>query len=613
LKLLLFILASCLIRLSPTEKERIITIQEVKFHEDLTQELTFNDILRNGDQYLQYNVNFTPSDYKPRANYWVFYDFCITNEENDYLFEFYDQSIDYIEVYIRHESEENFKKYEFGDQYPFDSRSYDHKNFQIPVSLSGNYEAYVKVNNREFADIRVVIRTVNRFIEYALVEYFLYGLFYGMILIISLYNVSIYSAIREVKYLYYTFYIISVGVFAMCVDGIAYQFLWPGLPVWNQIAHGVALFSLIIWSIIFSKRFLNFKARAPKIDSLLNIIIILRVLLFVYALFFDNSIFNYRYVEIVPLSVIFYGAVKVLLRGYKPARFFVIAYGFLFFGFIYKALTLFSVVPISIITFNRATQIISYYSLHLCFLLEMLFLSLALSDRVRILKENKDRVFRRVVMQHEESIKFKDKVNAQLERRVKERTEEIQEKNQLLEESNLILEQQKKEISEINTILDLDNWKLKNDIKSIQAERLANRILTFKEFKQIFSSDSECYEFLASIKWNVSYECRKCKNEKYIQDQDTFSRRCTKCGYNETPTIDTVFKNIRFPLHKAMYVLYLQMNNSSMSLNEISDTIDLRKNTVWSFKKKIEKYYQDHGIAKLDIFREIDQLSTHIG
>lgn len=610
IKALFAILLSCLIRITPSENERIVPIQQVKFFEDETNALNFESVYKHSDSLFKYHPEFTSANYQPDVAYWVFYDFCISDKKKNYILEFYDQTIDVIDVYIRHQSDSSFTHYTFGDRFPFQYRSVDHKNFQIKLNHSGQYFAYVRVVNREYADIRVAIRSVDRFIEYALSEYFLYGIFYGMIIIISLYNVFIYSAIREIKYIYYTLYIISVGIFAMCVDGIAYQLLWPNSPVWNQIAHGVALFSLIVWSIIFSKKFLRLKIRSPRLNKVLDVIFVIRILVFVYALFVDHSVFNLRYIEIIPLSVIFIGSLRVYSRGYKPARFFIVAYGFLFMGFILKALMLFSFIPTSWITYSQTSQILFYYSLHLCFILEMLFLSLALSDRVRILKENKDRAFRRVVQQHEESIRYKDRVNSQLEARIKARTEEISEKNKLLEQSNRLLEKQKQEISEINSLLDLDNWKLRNDLRVVQKERLINRVLSFEDFKQIFNNKEECLKFLAYHKWKDSYSCKRCLNSKYHLNPKTYSRRCTKCGYVETPKVDTLFHGVRFPLRKALYILYLFLNNDDRTLVDLSKQINLRKNTIGSFRKKITEYVTEHGKANLDIFKEIELQAT---
>ncbi|MBL3654689.1 7TM diverse intracellular signaling domain-containing protein [Fulvivirga sediminis] len=591
-----------IIRLNSEQEEKIVAINHLKFYQDATGKTSFEK-LKHEPELFRSNQNFAVKDFDPSSTYWVKMKVRFPEgTQKQWIIEFYDQTIDHIEAYIPNKNGK-YKKLILGDRYNFDQKPFLHKNFEIPLDseLKGTQEFYFMFRSATKADVRIALRTINRFIHYSLNEYYLYGLFYGMILIISLYNLLIYTAIRESKYLFYTFYILSVGVYAMCVDGIAYQYLWPNWPDWNQIAYGFALFLLIFWSLVFGQRFLNTKVRAPKLHIILQWTIVLRTALFLYALFIDNSMFEKRNIEIIPLSLIFYAGIYVLIRGYKPARFFVMAYGMLFLGFLFKALLNLTFLPFNIIT---------YYSLHICFLFEMLFLSFALSDRVRILKDNRDRALKRTLIQHQENVKLKDKVNKELENLVAKRTKQLEEKNLLLEQSNQKLYEQTNEINKINSMLDLDNWKLKNNIKEILQDRLINKNLTPEQFNNIFPDKISCYKFLEKLKWGAGYECQKCGNTKYSDGQSKLARRCSKCGYDESITSHTVFHRIKFPIEKAFYILYITNNKDvDYTLDELSEMLDLRRNTVWNFKKKIESVYQSADSSNILIH---DLFTAHL-
>ncbi len=571
----------------PEEKtETILSITDLYYYEDTTNELTFKQILTDSSRYpFQLNPNFKPENYNRNSAYWVKFKFKLPPQKSNYVLEFYDQTIDSINVHLSDDGF-HYEILELGDAYPFSNKNLQHKNFDIVLKPGTEYTGYFRIKNSQYADIRIAIKRIDRFIHYSLSEYFIYGLFYGMIIIISLYNILMFLAIKEKKYLYYTMYILSVGLYAMCIDGIAYQYLWPDQPEWNQKAYGVALFSIIFWSILFSKLFLNTKVRSPKLHRVIHVVLILRIALFLYALLFDISLFRLRNIEIIPLSLIFMASIFVLIRGYQPARFFVVAYGFLFFGFLLKALVMQSVVPFHIIT---------YYSLHFCFILEMLFLTFALSDRVRILKDNRDKALKRIVSQHEQNSKMIQRINKALERKVEERTEDLRVKNKLLEVSNVKISQQSQEIAEINSMLDLDNWRLKNNIKKIQRERLLKKNLSYEDFLEIFRSKEWCLSILANFKWKEGYNCQKCQNEKYIENQLNFSRRCTKCGYNESATTFTIFKGIKFPLTKAFFIVYVHLNEDHFTLDELADILEMRRNTIWQFKHKIAEEISKNG------------------
>jgi len=261
----------------------------------------------------------------------------------------------------------------------------------------------------------------------------------------------------------------------------------------------------------------------------------------------------------------------------------VVAYGFLFLGFLIKALLMLS--PVSYIIPH------SYYSLHYSFIFEMIFLSFALSDRVRILKSNRDKALRRTIQQQDENMRLKDKVNRELEEKVRTRTKEIAEKNALLEVTNQKIIKQSEEIGAINSLLDLDNWKLRNNIREIQRERLMNKHLSYEEFNGIFRNNHDCLRYLSDYKWTDkdTFECHKCLNQKYFKGQGVLARRCTRCGYNETASSHTIFHACKFPLEKAFYILYSVLSRDETSLDSLSAKLEIRKNTVWNFKKKINK------------------------
>lgn len=439
---------------------------------------------------------------------------------------------------------------------------------------------YFKVQSHSFADIRIAFRSTNRFIFYALNEYFLFGIFYGMILIITLYNFLTFIAIREKKFIYYIFYILSVALYAMSLDGIGFQYLWPSNPAFNEYATGISLYSVILWALVFTRRFLSTQTRAPQIDKLFMCMIILRTAFFAYALFFQPTLFSQRVIEILPLSLIFYTAIYVWTKGYRPARFFVIAYGILFFGFFMRGLVYFNVFPFTIL---------SHYSLHLSFVFEMLFLTLALGDRIRILKSNRDRALRRIIRQQEVNMQLKEKVNRELEEKVKERTVELGDKNFTLEQSNNKLIRQAKEINQINSILDLDNWKLKNRVKEVLEERLLEKTMDYDEFKTLYPDTLACYRFIEELKGRNPFCCHKCSNTKFFNGIGKFARRCTRCGYNESITAFTIFHGIKFPIEKAFYIAYLSVSGKRDStLDSLSKQLEVGLNTVWAFRTKVQ-------------------------
>lgn len=571
-------------------EERIFAIDQLEFFEDSSNTLDFQSIIQPGFQdNFRINPDFDKSHFDINHTYWV--KLSIENDpisSKKWLLEFYDQSIDSLTAYLP-TSQGNYRRVNLGDALPFDSRTFIHKNFELGIAneKEGISNYYFKIRSSQKADIRIAVRSVNRFVHYALSEYFAYGIFYGMIVIIALYNFLIYSAIREIKYLFYTFYLVSVGIYAMCVDGIAFQYLWPNHPELNQFANGIFSYSIVLWAILFSIKFLNTKNRSFTIHRILQIILGLKTTLFLGGFLVDQKLFEIRFYDVIPFFFIFVASIHIWTKGYKVARFFVVAYGVLFIGVAIKALVNAAIIP---------HQTLLYYSLHIAFLLEILLLTFALADRVKILKDNRDRAMKRTIRQIETNAELKEKVNRELEQKVKERTTELEQKNLLLEEYARQVSERDEEIKRINSLLDRDNYTLKSRIRESFQARLSNKLLTYEEFQKIFPDQSSCLRYLEEAKWGRSFECRQCRNSKYSKGPKLFTRRCSRCGHIDSVTAGTIFHGVKFPLEKAFYLAYNSISkNEKLTLEQLASLLDLRKNTVWAFRKKVlsSLKYQD--------------------
>ena len=572
--------------------QHIFNFDEIEWLKDTANNLSFEKINSKGyEHHFIKNLKSTPQTTDLKATYW----FRIKIKHNSktdkrYLLEFFDQTIDHVTAYLPQKNGV-YEIKEFGDRFKFDQRELHHKNFELYINNDNDETQvyYFKFQSSQISDAIIVLRSVDWFISYALDEYFYFGIFYGMILVFSFYNLIMFIAIRQRQYLYYVLYNLSVGFFEMSTDGIAYQYLWSASTAWNQIAYAFALYATSIFALLFTKELLFVKAKAPRLNQFILYIIGIRTVLFLYSLFFDRSLFTYKFLEFIPLAVAFYTGIHIYKQGYKPARFFVLGYSFLFLGFTLKFLIM---LGFSWLNFG----VVSYYSLSFCFVLEMVFLSFAIGDKVRILKTKKEKVQRQMIRQLAENAKLKDTLNQQLETKVEERTKEVFHKSLIIEaknaellEVNDRLQQQAEEISRMNILLEQDNQELQTNVEKVTRDRVMSADVDFEEFSKIYPDKDSCNLFLSELKWKDGYNCRKCKNTHYYSGHIAFSRRCSKCGYEESVTAYTVFQNTRIPINKAFYMIFLiYSSKGKISSHKLAEILNIRQSTCWTYGSKIK-------------------------
>jgi hypothetical protein len=594
------------VELNDASKEHFFVNKEIVCLEDPSGKLTINEVrsAAYSNKFIA-NKNYYPKNYNRSSAYWYRVKVTFTKDlGHSAIFEFFDQITDHIESYLPDESG-NYVKSVAGADLTFTQRSFHHKNFEFLINdtKKGEYYYYFRVQSKDQVNVIIVFRTVERFIGYALSEYIVFGFFYGMIVIFSFHNLLMFLAVRRRQYLFYILYILSVGLYEMSTDGIAFQYLWPNHPVWNEYAYGVALFFLSSFGLIFTKELLHVKIKAPKVNTAINILLFVRFLFFLTCLFYNPDWFKYKFLEFIPLSLCFSTGIYIWWKKkYGPARFFVLGYSFLYLGFIIKV--------VHILGWSRffIGNVIGYYSLSFGFLLEMVFLSFAIGDQVRILRRKKENARKQIMKQMQVNAELKDSINRDLEIKVEERTKEVQLKSKELQEQNVTIEQQNEEllvinsllaqqaeeISRMNTLLEKDNITLKTNIEKVTDARVNATDLDFDEFSLKYPDRDSCYKFLAEMKWEHGYACIKCKNTSYCNGKVPFNRRCTKCAYEESVLHHTIFENNRIPINKAFYLVYLMYNHKgAISSHKLSEKLGIRQSTCWTYASKVKKVMEE--------------------
>lgn len=349
------------------------------------------------------------------SSWWLRITIIDSTVDKHVLFELFDFRIDNFEIYVPYQ--ESFKVYKGGSTLPFEERGHIHKNYvfdlyhprTVPVTI------YVKLKTNEPVSFIGAIRTCDRLIHYASLEYFLLSLFYGITIAMMLYNLFLFLVLRDWTYLFYILYVFSIAVYTLCQDGLGFQFLWPDYPLLNDYVGPLALYFIIVCGLLYARSFLNIKRTMPLMDKGLLLIIAIRTLVFIAWIFYP-SLSYLVWIDLVPFVFVYVCGILSWYRGYSTARFYVLAFTMFFFGF-----TIYTLQHFNIIT----PQPLTVYSLYLGVLCEMLLLSLALADRIKMLIQDKESAQRNIIGKLQENDWLKDQLNKELERKVLERTREF--------------------------------------------------------------------------------------------------------------------------------------------------------------------------------------------
>jgi len=127
-------------------------------------------------------------------------------------------------------------------------------------------------------------------------------------------------------------------------------------------------------------------------------------------------------------------------------------------------------------------------------------------------------------------------------------------------------------------------------------------------FNKRFKEDADCYEYLSLIKWENGFVCRKCNYDKHYKGKKPFSKRCLRCKYDESPTTNTMFEKLKFPILIAFHIVFkISTKKKGMSSMELSNEFELRQKTCWTFKQKVQQVMKSSLKSPLTVLVHADE------
>jgi len=315
-----------------------------------------------------------------------------------------------------------------------------------------------------------------------------YGIYFGALAIMICYNLFIFIALRDTNYLYYILSILcTVGIF-MTVAGYSFKYLFPESVWLNLYFTRIFMGFVVLATGTFALNFLEIKKYVRWGDYLLKAIMAAAVLAMVLVVTDLRPSATNSVVSLHSVSLILVGIV-VWKKGNPYARFYVFAWVFYLSGGSIITLRNAGILPLNTLTTHGA---------EIGSVLEVMLLSLALSDRYRTMKKEKEAL-------QEKNLRIQQKHNEELEKKVKERTQKLsetnEELNQINEELNTTIETvqtQKEQISEQHKSITQQAKQLEEAFSNIRSSiNYAQRIQEAKlpQLEQIKAAFQQSFVF----------------------------------------------------------------------------------------------------------------------
>lgn len=268
-----------------------------------------------------------------------------------------------------------------GAALPFHERAIPHRfpSVRLFRTPSESLELLLRVESDMSVQLPFVLHTEASLYTLAYSEQVGMGLFYGVVLALLLYNLSMLVGVRDRTYLAAVAYLAALGLFTLGFMGHGAQWLWPQTPTWQTHGMVMLLAALLACALAFVSSFLDLRHQMPRLDTGMWLLAGAQLLMGVagWLGWTQTAIKVLAASSLLAGVMVTAAGVACVRKGSRPARVFLLSWALLIgFGI---------TVPLSSFGLMPRTLLIEY-GMQLGAAAQMLVLSFALIYRVNLLR-----------------------------------------------------------------------------------------------------------------------------------------------------------------------------------------------------------------------------------
>jgi PAS domain S-box-containing protein len=307
-----------------------------------------------------------------------------TDAPQHWLFELAYPPLDRMDLYVQ-QANGAFVHQSGGDSLPYASRVVQHRNHVKPIELLAGTPTtvYLRIASQGSVTAPVTLWQPNALWHSDQVSYLVYGIYFGLLIGLLVYNLLLYLSVRDTAYLVYVLFVACIGLSQAANSGLGNQLLWPNFLAWDIVAVNASHAASGLFALLFVRSFLSSKTHMRLLDRVLVSLAILWALTFASC-----AVFSYKAVSLMVtylalvsvLTILCAGALGVVRRQ-PGARAFAVAWGAFLVGVTTQVMHNNGLLPSNAITVD---------SLLIGSSLEMVLLSFALADRINVARREKE-------------------------------------------------------------------------------------------------------------------------------------------------------------------------------------------------------------------------------
>ncbi len=266
--------------------------------------------------------------------------------------------LDHLDIYIAPDNRKISQIVKTGDRRPFSNRAIPSRLFTVPLELNPGQACsiFLRVSNHdglhEALHLNILTRNTSRFRSETFTM--LFGILYGIIIILVIYHFFIYIGIKDPSFLFFGLYSLFFIIWSLAFEGFGSQYLWPKWPDFGNIMSGFSNGLFTIFFVLWVNIYLDTR-HTGRVHYILSMVAMALLTLILPLILSDRYALFYKAYLPVAMTCGIYILLLALLYVRKrsmEAKFLLAGWTLIIIGGIMYVLKTYKILPVTTITEN---------------------------------------------------------------------------------------------------------------------------------------------------------------------------------------------------------------------------------------------------------------------